>query len=101
MLLSADLYSLLLSYLEHYLRFHSPCPLFTVTQLAEIYYLSLHDALPISQLDDNEELESTVPVEIELTFTVHSYGEPGQALRSEEHTSELQSRGHLVCRLLL
>src|SRR5207253_11130714 len=24
----------------------------------------------------------------------------GQALRSEEHTSELQSRGHLVCRLL-
>src|SRR5437870_10409922 len=25
----------------------------------------------------------------------------GQRLRSEEHTSELQSRGHLVCRLLL
>src|SRR5690625_7059345 len=25
----------------------------------------------------------------------------GQVLRSEEHTSELQSRGHLVCRLLL
>src|SRR5690625_6005785 len=25
---------------------------------------------------------------------------PGQAERSEEHTSELQSRGHLVCRLL-
>src|SRR5439155_27207139 len=25
----------------------------------------------------------------------------GEALRSEEHTSELQSRGHLVCRLLL
>src|SRR5207253_7976117 len=26
---------------------------------------------------------------------------PGRAKRSEEHTSELQSRGHLVCRLLL
>src|SRR5437870_10933465 len=26
---------------------------------------------------------------------------PGHAIRSEEHTSELQSRGHLVCRLLL
>src|SRR5439155_22404842 len=26
---------------------------------------------------------------------------PGLAIRSEEHTSELQSRGHLVCRLLL
>src|SRR5699024_4973902 len=41
------------------------------------------------QLDDNEEPESTVPVEIELTFTVHSYGEPGQALRvSPEGTAE-------------
>src|SRR5690625_6779801 len=28
-------------------------------------------------------------------------GEPGPAERSEEHTSELQSRGHIVCRLLL
>src|SRR5690625_2611826 len=28
-------------------------------------------------------------------------GENGEKLRSEEHTSELQSRGHLVCRLLL
>src|SRR5690625_5353813 len=26
---------------------------------------------------------------------------PGYEFRSEEHTSELQSRGHLVCRLLL
>src|SRR5690625_7386279 len=31
----------------------------------------------------------------------HPSGEPLDALRSEEHTSELQSRGHLVCRLLL
>src|SRR5690625_5795679 len=31
-------------------------------------------------------------------FTV---GPPPTGLRSEEHTSELQSRGHLVCRLLL
>src|SRR5207253_9071461 len=28
-------------------------------------------------------------------------GKPGNRIRSEEHTSELQSRGHLVCRLLL
>src|SRR5689334_23560897 len=33
--------------------------------------------------------------EIELT------GEGGEGLRSEEHTSELQSQFHLVCRLLL
>src|SRR5437870_11475557 len=35
-----------------------------------------------------------------LPFTVHSAGDY-LAARSEEHTSELQSRGHLVCRLLL
>src|SRR2546429_9142396 len=29
------------------------------------------------------------------------YGSPGIGIRSEEHTSELQSRLHLVCRLLL
>src|SRR5207253_8425296 len=32
---------------------------------------------------------------------VHSTIVPGLDVRSEEHTSELQSRGHLVCRLLL
>ena len=32
------------------------------------------------QLGEREELASTEPVEIELTFTVHSYGEPGQAI---------------------
>src|SRR5699024_2966880 len=31
-------------------------------------------------LEENEELESADPVEIELTFTVDSYGEPGQAI---------------------
>src|SRR2546430_10093214 len=30
-----------------------------------------------------------------------SDGEPDRALRSEEHTSELQSQSNLVCRLLL
>src|SRR5690625_6284740 len=41
-----------------------------------------------------------------LGFTVYFIGEPTtpsiqEGDRSEEHTSELQSRGHLVCRLLL
>src|SRR5437870_8499600 len=38
------------------------------------------------------------------TLTFKGYAEPGNTCavnRSEEHTSELQSRGHLVCRLLL
>src|SRR5439155_21983022 len=62
----------------------------------EIYTLSLHDALPIfgRLLLPGHRHE---PVDVG----------PGDGVlrrrgrRSEEHTSELQSRGHLVCRLLL
>src|SRR5690625_6094612 len=36
-----------------------------------------------------------------LPQLVHIRGEKRLSTRSEEHTSELQSRGHLVCRLLL
>src|SRR5439155_10785590 len=34
-------------------------------------------------------------------FSIHLYARTAGRKRSEEHTSELQSRGHLVCRLLL
>src|SRR5207253_4887344 len=40
------------------------------------------------------------PVQIIFAGKAHPADEPGK-YRSEEHTSELQSRGHLVCRLLL
>src|SRR5205809_5108674 len=64
----------------------------------EIYTLSLHDALPISR-----RLRAAVP---ELHGAVGgrlpaARGHGGGRRRSEEHTSELQSRLHLVCRLLL
>src|SRR5207253_10837481 len=36
-----------------------------------------------------------------IQCAVRSRQESGKLIRSEEHTSELQSRGHLVCRLLL
>src|SRR5690625_837300 len=35
------------------------------------------------------------------SYSYDDYGRPARLRRSEEHTSELQSRGHLVCRLLL
>src|SRR5439155_27316234 len=58
----------------------------------EIYTLSLHDALPISfQLK-----ESRSSFAVDSCRSCEATGE-----RSEERTSELQSRGHLVCRLLL
>src|SRR2546429_5171497 len=69
---------------------------FNDTATTEIYTLSLHDALPISAVTPVMPSRWTPPV----TPTW-----PGQhsrrILRSEEHTSELQSRLHLVCRLLL
>src|SRR3712207_9023041 len=82
---------------------------FNDTATTEIYTLSLHDALPISRfaapvepgrvqqvvrdgqhvLAHQEDTEGTRP------------GRDDQPPRSEEHTSELQSRQYLVCRLLL
>src|SRR5207253_8113324 len=42
-------------------------------------------------------------VDKQIEYLKDVVGRPGiaEAVRSEEHTSELQSRGHLVCRLLL
>src|SRR2546429_3885045 len=72
---------------------------FNDTATTEIYTLSLHDALPISFqiLEVVAEFlgagESLLRREYVGWFPVQT--------RSEEHTSELQSRLHLVCRLLL
>src|SRR2546429_5891891 len=66
---------------------------FNDTATTEIYTLSLHDALPISF----ECAEGSA-----LTFAKSNHCRViGCTVRSEEHTSELQSRLHLVCRLLL
>src|SRR5947208_11249190 len=72
----------------------------------EIYTLSLHDALPIltsrwstscatpSAASDHVRGESRIRAEAPRAFEPEKH-------RSEEHTSELQSPDHLVCRLLL
>src|SRR5215203_7322652 len=60
---------------------------FNDTATTEIYTLSLHDALPISGRSP-----------LNTDWTAHW---PTPCRRSEEHTSELQSRQYLVCRLLL
>src|SRR5205809_1375123 len=73
----------------------------------ESYTLSLHDALPI--LAALEALACGTPVVVNAASALPEViGDAGvavpgspDALRSEEHTSELQSRLHLVCRLLL
>src|SRR5436305_12345666 len=96
---------------------HSQCPSHTPPMLfffqgpatTEIYTLSLHDALPICaaprrgpaaparaagpQRRRSHLLSAVVQRQPHLDGVVPR--------RSEEHTSELQSRPHLVCRLLL
>src|SRR5438067_7123006 len=66
---------------------------FTDTATTEIYTLSLHDALPIFEHRAGHRLEEPAVVRDEDHARVER--------RSEEHTSELQSRFDLVCRLLL
>src|SRR5258708_7986143 len=70
---------------------------FNDTATTEIYTLSLHDALPISTI-----FKIILGIEEPNSGTVHRIkGLNIGHLRSEEHTSELQSPDHLVCRLLL
>src|SRR6266487_6974471 len=70
---------------------------FNDTATTEIYTLSLHDALPI-QCNPGASSRGSVPSPM-ITDT-RSSPRPART-RSEEHTSELQSPVHLVCRLLL
>src|SRR5439155_22299339 len=104
---------------------------FTDPSTSEIYTLSLHDALPISrhrgaagERDDavviaderpdaagargaGDAVGGRIPARLgdagsrprRPAVSARNVGDIEQ--RSEEHTSELQSRGHLVCRLLL
>src|SRR5690606_41803412 len=96
--------------------------LFTPSTTAVIFTLSLHDALPIYELNltDRDRFELAWIIDFpfyewdednkKLDFAHNPFSMPQgglealetqDPLRSEEHTSELQSRENLVCRLLL
>src|SRR5699024_12578727 len=104
------------------------CPAFRIpyTSPTNTYTLSLHDALPISKKNISSNLNTTVFRRIkndsnpqqkeDLAFAIQNMESLcnnkddvkllresllSLAIRSEEHTSELQSRFDLVCRLLL
>src|SRR3712207_8365512 len=79
---------------------------FNDTATTEIYTLSLHDALPISAGPKRCSTASTPTTGRASSPNRWPPPPPGCAwtpstARSEEHTSELQSRQYLVCRLLL
>src|SRR5687768_18006531 len=84
------------------LHFILPIFFFNDTATTEIYTLSLHDALPISRPSRRGSPISTTPrTSAEKISGTTSMKSRRRKIRSEEHTSELQSRLHLVCRLLL
>src|SRR3712207_7904018 len=84
---------------------------FNDTATTEIYTLSLHDALPIS--DAGPVVSRVIGVMLRSGHRMLHQGSRSNVVagagcvfrvgptRSEEHTSELQSRQYLVCRLLL
>src|SRR5207253_9077125 len=84
---------------------------FNLTAHTQIYTLSLHDALPIYSSPRSRSAPATrtiaraspaVAPAGPARRSARAWRRVGSAAtRSEEHTSELQSRGHLVCRLLL
>src|SRR5687768_18098541 len=88
------------------------CLLYNATARTEIYTLSLHDALPISFSGTYCTSVSSTTFYTDSICTLGAatasrcvtptfFTNSSTAARSEEHTSELQSRLHLVCRLLL
>src|SRR3712207_8435240 len=90
---------------------------FNDTATTEIYTLSLHDALPISPVPVSRPVSAMVtsqsssagwlwnivrcPLPISTVTSERCSRYRRKYSRSEEHTSELQSRQYLVCRLLL
>src|SRR5215471_21697099 len=72
---------------------------FNDTATTEIYTLSLHDALPISD-PHHRGLRASIGIHRGQDRVIPPV-EQAKGRRSEEHTSELQSRRDLVCRLLL
>src|SRR3712207_8778561 len=85
---------------------------FNDTATTEIYTLSLHDALPIcpdlrvrgdagGRVDRHDDAPRAGRQDADGRHQRVRLGRGAERDRSEEHTSELQSRQYLVCRLLL
>src|SRR5438067_13162015 len=100
---------MLSSHMTAFLPFFASFFFFNDTATTEIYTLSLHDALPILERGLEvvvvEAHAEGLQVAVLLGAQLGDREAPDRgevlAVRSEEHTSELQSRFDLVCRLLL
>src|SRR5690625_6033341 len=84
------------------------CPTRRSSDLFDVFYLShrYNPGRPKGRLGPSAASAAAYPRGIGTASPIHfaSFPREGtspESVRSEEHTSELQSRGHLVCRLLL
>src|SRR5690625_6814896 len=66
----------------------------TIPILTGIKIEATNDGVKLTGSNSDISIESFIPTENDGIINIEN-------IRSEEHTSELQSRGHLVCRLLL
>src|SRR5205814_10450929 len=101
-----------ITYLYSHSTIHSSFIFLTAPAPTHTSTLSLHDALPIYRTGEAYALNNLGVAQRKLGRYASAVGHLQQALdlhrqlgnrrgRSEEHTSELQSLRHLVCRLLL
>src|SRR5207253_9099332 len=82
----------------HALSLHDALPIFGRTHVLHLEHRALARLiLPVRRLRDH----AVEPRALELREPSRCHAAVARHGRSEEHTSELQSRGHLVCRLLL
>src|SRR5436305_6423386 len=79
-----------------------PPPRSTLFPYTTLFRSCLHRALSGELLPPASKSRAGLPGRLEsVSFTAASDAASSRGSRSEEHTSELQSRPHLVCRLLL
>src|SRR5947209_11067284 len=87
--------------MNHFTDFFTVLFFFNDTATTEIYTLSLHDALPICLWPLGRARPACCRRCRARCLPVQLAADGRARQRSEEHTSELQSRQYLVCRLLL
>src|SRR5437773_10120792 len=85
------------SYLSYFFFFF----FFNDPSTTQIYTLSLHDALPISVSENPNQSDRAIVSAFLDRAAIRHRASHRREVRSEEHTSELQSHHDLVCRLLL
>src|SRR5690625_5759674 len=82
-------------------RFHQLAGAATAKGIEDRLFYRLTRLVSLQEVGGAPDRFGVTPAEFHTAAAERAHRWPGAMTRSEEHTSELQSRGHLVCRLLL